>query len=237
MATEVRSSERLGAEQQQGWMDVWQANERRWNRAMNRFWTLTQNLREYSYQGIRLFTIPGEELLSNNKSETAVSARGIALELTPEELDSAPPAIKRIMQDIGVQSTDKVFLELANLPRRSEFTITIRPDEITDDRVGIILSTIKNRGAVIAPAYDKIEGDKPSTIESFPFASTSFYIDQKKVQGDKAKNIRFAYAGIAGGHSNDWRFFNFHPDMIEIMTSTANWLPSLIAARRKPASQ
>lgn len=232
MTTEARPNERLGAEQQQGWMGVWQANEKRWNAAMNRLWDLTQ-LRADHYDGIRSFIIPGEEVLS--KSEIAVPARGIALKLTPKELGSAPPAIKRIMQDIGVKTTDKVSLELASFPKRSELAITIRPDEITDSKVGIILSTMKNRGAIIAPAYGKL-GELP-TIESFPFISASFYANQEKKQGGKAGNISLAYMRIVGGHSNDWRPSNFHPDMIEIMTSAANWLPLLIAARKKPASK
>lgn len=119
-------------------------------------------------------------------------------------------------------------IEIDLPPGGMSFRFTIRPEEVTDDRLGITLSSRVKDGEIIAPVYE--EGwQNPSVVRAFKF-------DEYPAVNGKAITVQHTYRGITGNVDGNNVSARNHPHMIEIMTAAANWSTALVAARRKPTA-
>lgn len=221
------NAEKRPSKKAQGWAEIWRSDDAKLQKAVSRVYA-HRNLTDDQYVGVNVTR--GKEWSVFSEFEKIIS-----LELTPGELKAAPRAVRRVFKDIGVKSSDRVSLQLTLPPVGSYFKVTIIPDEITDDRIGITLSSIPKEGEVIAPAYQSMHSSlniEPPIVKPIPFFPTAF--DKPMVAETRAYNARLAYKSIAGNVDGNDMFARSHPHMIEIMTAVGNWAADLLGTRRKP---
>ncbi len=220
------NAEKRPSKKGQGWAEIWQSDNAKLQRAASRV-NAYRDLAQDQYVGVNV--AQGEEWPAFEDFETIIS-----LELTPRELKSAPRAVRRVFRDIGVKKSDRVSLQLTLPPVGSSFKVTIIPHEITDDRIGITLSSIAKEGEVIAPVYQSMHSSlntEPSIVKPIPFFPSSG--DKPTVAETRAHNARLAYKSIAGNVDGNDLFARSHPHMIEIMTAAGNWAADLLESRKQ----
>lgn len=212
------------------WVETWKAGDSELQTAVRQICAY-RNINEADYEGVTV--TEGQEFFFHRTEIPEI----ISFDLTPAEIRSSPKAIRGVLKDIGVSSTDKVSLQLGIPSADIGFLLTIRPYSITDKRIGITLSTVTKDGAVIAPAfYDRSRWDEiipdVKTLPFFPFSGENYI---KQTRSVRAYNAWFAYRGISGNVDGSGGTRS-HPYLVEIMTSAAEWATPLLALRKKPAT-
>lgn len=146
----------------------------------------------------------------------------ISFDLTRKELKKAPQEIKMLMDDLGLTVSDKIDLKVSLLcisytpPERfTDFSLIIRPKEISFDKLGIMLGS-KGSTGVFAP-----DGEV--------FNVPRQYVEEFFSRGDKV--ARIYSEELSGGRSS------IHPFMVEIVSAAADWVTDMLNNRRRTAKQ
>ncbi len=215
--------------QERGWVEILRLDDEKLKAAIGRV-NAYRNLLADQYQGVTV--TQGEEWCEFKDFE-----RVIGLRARPEELKTAPTKLRKVFKDIGLDDSDPVSLRLTLPPSGSSFKLRIEPDEITDDKIGITLSSNHSGGELIAPAYNGYRLTEPMGVKEIPFFSPDD--TEHMFTGRLADKVKDAYMaiGIYSGHTpHGWDVYvRTNPRRVnKIMTSAGNWVPKLLDRRRKP---
>lgn len=208
-----------------GWIDILQANDERIKAAARQVCSF-RGITEKEY----------EVTIGARWADSYGTHKTISFNPTQEELREAPEAIKKVLKDIGVGSLNQVSLELGipmwNRPVfYSSFLLTIRPEEITDDRIGITLSPEPGKVELIGL---KRNGEL-LVKESMFFGEFGLY-SRFRIKGKRASNVEKFYKDIIGDPHPGGKL-DHHPYMVEILTSAADWVTALLESRKKPGAR
>lgn len=144
----------------------------------------------------------------------------ISLTLTEPEFVSAPEPIKMIFNDLGIDQTDiisiEIFLEHVsdNYEPHHQFSLKIEPEKITDDKFGISLGN-KYRHTVLAPerrVFDEIH-------------------QPVWTRYDRGRELARLYEDELRGFSH-----SKHPYTVEILDAGITWFTKIVEGRRKSNS-
>jgi hypothetical protein len=149
--------------------------------------------------------------LQNQKYST------ISIALKAAEIQTAPEAIHRLFQDIGVTTQDKVLVEL-NIPEEpTHFIVSYIPEQITDSKVGIVLSTQHDTGSV--RVLSRKSPRERSVIQ--PVVETYRGLSRNVMRNEKGESQ-------LSGH---------HPFLENILVSSADWIGHLLHGRLREKDQ
>lgn len=205
-----------------GWREVWNTDEAKIKSAIRKVRRLT-GLTPDGFEGVSFST------RKETRYDWITDYSVVGLEPSQAELESTPKPLRKMLVDLGIKPKDRVALEFSS--SLFEFDFTVKPEEITEDRVGITLSTTPFRAAVIALLKSHY------SFEDGKVVANSFSLGVKGhpycfLKGARVSEITDSYGYIYRNiQSNDPK--SWHPDMVEILSRAANWGTTLVASRRK----
>jgi hypothetical protein len=169
-------------------------------------------------------------------SETCPSI--ISLKPTYKEFTGAPEAVQRVFRDLGFKSVEEFSIEITIPTSGANFDFSIVPAEITDDRIGITLSTTKSNGGLFIlnnHFYELTEtkNAQQPAVEFFPFEQENQYPLIERAAGVNNTRVKFAYYTYA--HLNKERSYigkPANPYMIKIVEALAQWGTTIITERK-----
>jgi len=205
-----------------GWGEIWGDSDQQVKRAIRRVKTFT-GLNPDTFDGLTFSTRSVTHIVLPTEHKV------VELEPSPEELIRAPRAIRRVFRDLGLQPENGVTLEYASWPWGFDFTV--KPKEVTEDRVGIRLSTTPCRAAIIAP----LESSYPWEVGKVILDTFSHGISDNRflsLRGERARALIDAYGYIfrSMGPNNER---SWHPDIVKILSESSNWGRTLVLSRGK----
>lgn len=217
--------ERRPSKKGQSWGEILQGDLGRLQRAFTQVSELTD--------------IDKGNLLGVHVTKDPDGGRSVALDVNRAELRTAPRAIRRMLRDLGIEREEYINVQVDIPPIVDYFQFTVQPLEVTEEKFGLILSTKPGEGAVIAPVYT-IRAVAGVEIKPNHFGSDLYDFESVGFTRDRARNVFRVYRtmarNIVGNVFNKFSSGN-NPYMIEIMTSAASWVTSLVATRRAANAQ
>jgi len=191
-----------------GWVDTWEQQENELLRA-------AEDVKEF-------FNDPG--LVVSQHCLEDFFFRPRTVDVRPACFQAAPSAIQRVFLDLGISERDAFSLEFGLPLKGTGFNFSITPEEVTDKRFGIKLSTIKvdpfgkEQGQVITP-----KGKMELNIAEYA----------GRRDGDKKlARIGSTYNRISREYEVEDKKMITHPFKLKIMVGAAQWGKNIMESRR-----
>ncbi|OGH11395.1 MAG: hypothetical protein A3B38_01035 [Candidatus Levybacteria bacterium RIFCSPLOWO2_01_FULL_36_13] len=205
------------------WGEVWAYEGIREGQAKTKALALI-NLNPDEYDGVAREEKPGKGI--RGKVE-------ISVVLGPKEIDSAPVAMRRIFNDLGITSGDNVTVGIDTPAfKGSSFRFLVRPENITDETLGLELGFDPRNSFIVAP-LTKPDGTRFVGEYRLGWHKEITMIEAGTHPAEKGQVAKRIYAGISGQVDGNEMYGRYHPYLIEIMETAANWMTELINARKK----
>lgn len=205
-----------------GWSEVWNGSESKINSASRKVKRLV-NSDPGKFENVSFSS--GEEKFPGSNTHY----KKVSVEPNQAELEAAPRALKRILKDLGIKPEDKVSIELYE--RSLGFDFTVKPGEVTEDRLGMTLSTNPCRTAIFAPIKSEYKWTDGKVVTD-PFVhgigDNPFYL----FKGERTRMVKDSYEDIFKFNGNDIRSWN--PNLVNMLTEAANWGAALVTSRKNP---